>query len=253
METASEHQTDAPEATSPYDRYVSTKIGAVMLADVEDDYRHFMALFSHYLRGWLPEPRSTAILDAGCGHGSMLYVLGQWGYTDVHGIDISEEQSAIASKSFPNAVCGDVFGYLEENEGHFGLITALDLIEHFDLDGASRFLNLCRRALVPGGHLILQTPNGAGLRGNVLLWGDVTHQRVYAPSAMEQLLLLHGFDAVQFRELGPVCHGPVSACRWLAWRGLRSIIRLIDFIEVGRTPSIHTRNMLVRAQKSELQ
>lgn len=237
-------------AADAYERYVSTKIGMVARYE-EADYRRFAALYGHYLRGWLPCENSASILDAGCGHGNALYAFAAWGYTNVDGVDLSAEQVDIARTRFPQVVQGDVFDVLEAHPEHYDLITAFDLIEHLNRDRGSMFLDRCLNALRPGGRLILQTPNAAALRAGTIVWGDITHETAYSPSAIRQLLLLNGFSDVSFRETRPVAHGLKSTIRLVLWHTLRSLVAAWDQIENGHAQPVHTRNMLVTARRPD--
>ena len=229
-----------------YARYVTTKIGHVAGYD-EKSYAAFARTYAWYLRGWLPPARSARILDAGCGHGNLLYALRQWGYEHLDGVDLSEEQVQLARERFPDVVQGDALQFLASGNRAYDLIAALDVIEHLPLDKATEFLELCRQAMTPGGRLIMQTPNAAGLRAGVVVCGDITHERVYAPSAMLQLLLLAGFERVEFRETGPVPRGVVSCLRYVLWQALRGGLKMWDYVETGRSVPVYTRNMLVTA------
>ncbi len=92
------------------------------------------------------------VLDAGCGRGRD-FALPQDAY--VVGIDISSEALA-GNLSLDEAICADIQTYpLPEEE--FDLILGFDLLEHLDRPEAA--LENLRRALRPGGQIILTFPN----------------------------------------------------------------------------------------------
>ena len=241
----------ANQHAGAYDHYVTSR-SAIAPGTDESALATFAARYARYLKGWLPEDRSAAIFDAGCGHGNMLFALSAWGYTNLHGVDLSAQQVTLARQRFPQVEQGDVLAYLEERSASFDVITALDLLEHFTYDQAGKFLSFAREALKPGGRIILQTPNGAAPRCGTYLWGDATHQRAYAPSAVRQLLALHGFCTIEFRETPPVAHGPVSLMRCVLWQVLRCAAIFWDLVEVGKVQPVYTRNMVTIAYPDEI-
>jgi SAM-dependent methyltransferase len=94
------------------------------------------------------------ILDAGCGTGLMLQELAPYG--TVEGVDISDEALQFCRKrGLENVRHADVkelpFGAEE-----FDIVTALDVLEHLDDDGAG--LREFRRVLKPGGRVFIFAP-----------------------------------------------------------------------------------------------
>jgi 2-polyprenyl-3-methyl-5-hydroxy-6-metoxy-1,4-benzoquinol methylase len=231
-----------------YAKYVSTKVGDITGYE-ELSFQRFARTYAHYLRGWLPRDKDAKILEAGCGHGNMLFALKSWGYTNVQGIDCSEEQVHLARRRFPNVELGDVLDGLPGKKDEYDMILGIDFLEHLSLDEAVHFLEASRSALCESGRLVLQIPNAGCVRGGEVAWGDVTHCRAYAVSAIAQLLRLCGFVAVEFRETGPVILGFSSLLRWVLWHISRTCLAMYDLAEVGRIKSIYTRTMLASGVK----
>ena len=75
--------------------------------------------------------RDARILDVACGGGRLLQFYLDSGYTDVHGVDVSPEQVALARQVIPDVIQADVLDYLSEHAGRFDLISGLDIVEHF--------------------------------------------------------------------------------------------------------------------------
>jgi hypothetical protein len=67
-----------------------------------------------------------------------------------------------------------------------------------------RFLAASFAALKPGGRLVLQTPNADSPFGVAMRYSDFTHEICFNPNALARLLALHGFGAIEVRELAPV-------------------------------------------------
>lgn len=231
-----------------YASYISTR-NDIVAGTGEKALHEFADRYKVYLKGWMPQEKSARILDAACGHGNALYAFHSWGYSNLEGVDLSEEQVYEARKRFPQVVCGDVITFLSSHSEQYELITAFDLLEHLPPDEASAFLDGAYQALREGGRLVLQTPNAAGARPGNLMWGDITHCHFYAPCALRQLLNLTGFTDINFRETCPLAHGIKSFCRVWLWKCLRIIMSTCDIIETGKRQTVYTRNMLVSARK----
>lgn len=145
-----------------YDNYISMRTKPGQDAHSERSYQRW-AKFAHVrMRGWFPPDTTTPILDLGCGSGHLLYLLDQLGYTNCTGVDISQEQVAVARERCPGATIlqGDMLETLAQYHDHFGLIAGLDIIEHFRKEEIFPLLQQIADALRPGGRVILQTPNG---------------------------------------------------------------------------------------------
>jgi glycosyltransferase involved in cell wall biosynthesis/SAM-dependent methyltransferase len=109
-------------------------------------------------------------------------------------------------------------------DGHFATVLCCELIEHLFTD-PMHLMGEVNRILKPGGHLVLTTPNIAGLRGvAAILQGyhpgffhsylrpdaagesDARHNREYTPREIHQLLENSGFEVArletgEFRDL----------------------------------------------------
>ena len=85
-----------------------------------------------FFRRWLPAAPQAAILDVGCGGGQMLEVFRALGFTAGQGVDISEQQAQKARAAGLDVRCGDALAALRENESHWDLILAIDILEHLE-------------------------------------------------------------------------------------------------------------------------
>ena len=56
-----------------YEKYASVMQGAGTLFDA-NKATHKARAYQWYLRGWLPESKDAAILDAGCGGGGSYFI-----------------------------------------------------------------------------------------------------------------------------------------------------------------------------------
>lgn len=74
-----------------------------------------------------------------------------------HGIEWNKETAASAQEKGLNVICSDLNKPLPYENGKFTCIFGLSVVEH--LLNPCHFINECHRKLIPGGKLILLTPN----------------------------------------------------------------------------------------------
>ena len=221
----------------------------------QDAARHWARPYRHYLRGWLPVAKNSAILEVACGNGKLLYYLQQSGYEQLSGVDISPQQVEIARQVLPNVHHGDALAFLRKHPGAFALILGLDIVEHFTKPEVLQFLDACYAALKPGGRLVLQTPNAESPWGSVHRYNDFTHEVGFNPNALTRLLGLCGFVDCEARELGPVPlgHSIKSTGRWVIWQSIRAALKLWNLAETGASGSgVFTRVFLIGAIRPQV-
>ena len=207
--------------------------------------------YDYYLRKVMPQDREVKIIDLGCGGGNLLYYLGQKGYENIAGIDISEEQVQRAREVGAEVIQGDVLEFLRGREGQYDLLVALDLIEHFKKDEAVGFLEGCYRAAKEGGRVIVQTVNAESPCSSAVRYGDFTHEVIYTPRVLKELLERSGFKEISYWEAGPVACGAVSLGRWLGWRVIRGMLKAWNLVEMGHGGSgVLTRTFFISGVKS---
>jgi O-antigen chain-terminating methyltransferase len=119
------------------------------------------------------------VLDIGCGRGQFLELLAAAGIEAV-GLDHSEEAvAACKSKGF-EVHFEDANSFLRRSPARFGGIFCSHVIEHMSYEDAINFMELCQQALLPGGRLLIVTPNPEDLAIiSEIFWLDPTHVRPY--------------------------------------------------------------------------
>jgi SAM-dependent methyltransferase len=215
-----------------YERYVSDYVAHAYRLDPAV-YEQQARAFRWRLKGYLPADRGSRIADVGCGRGEFLYCLRQLGYTAAVGVDTSEEQLALARELGLAVERGDAFDFLRAHPRSFDLVTGFDLIEHFRKEEILEFLELAAAALVPGGRIVLQTPNAHSLFGARLRYADFTHEVGLTPLSLTTVLRMSGFEGVSVLPVGPVPHGVISAARYVAWSAISAGLGLLHRIETG--------------------
>ncbi|MBR8833974.1 MAG: class I SAM-dependent methyltransferase [Stigonema ocellatum SAG 48.90 = DSM 106950] len=212
----------------------------------KQDARNIINL-RHAIASWVKQvPRTGKVLDVACGSGNILNLLQVEEFTNLYGVDISLEQVQIARLQFPQVVCADAMEYLLSNPNKFCLVTAFDILEHFNKEEAIKFLEAIHSALLPGGRLILQLPNGDSPFAGGIVYGDLTHEVTYTTVSLKHILFACGFSEPQFQEHGPQPTSLKGVIRYGIWGILRQIIRLIHLVETGG-PSTEVYTRVMRA------
>jgi 2-polyprenyl-3-methyl-5-hydroxy-6-metoxy-1,4-benzoquinol methylase len=237
--------TDADFRQALYRRYVST-----FKADLKLGAEPSTAWWDHkYLPLLHGLDASAAIVEIGCGGGELLAYLGRRGFSHAVGIDISAEQVTLARARGVQAELADAFEYLAQRAEAFDAVVAIDVLEHLTRDELLRLAPVVLSALRPGGRLLVQTANGAGLLSRQVIYGDLTHVTVFTPQSLAQLLRPTGFGELAFYETGPVpirLRGRLDAALWSAIKGVANLVRRI---ETGKRQSIWTENFICVAFK----
>lgn len=106
--------------------------------------------------------KGRRVLDIACGEGYGSRMLKEWGASEVFGIDVSQEAIDHARHNFAREGvefhCAPAENILPLLAGQgFDLIVSLETIEH--LQDPERFLADLRKALNPGGCIIISCPN----------------------------------------------------------------------------------------------
>lgn len=218
-----------------------------------DDLSQSEPYLSRLVRRHFPADRVAAVLDLGCGHGSLLHFAGRAGYLNVRGVDSSLEQVEAASRlGIPNVELGDAIETLSVlPERSCDVVITFDVIEHFARDEVLPLVDGIQRVLRDGGRWIIHTVNAESPFFGRIRYGDLTHETAYTRTSLGQLLLSSGFRSVDCYEDSPVVHGVKSAIRYVLWQMIRGSMRLSVASETGGTGSeaIFSQNFLAVAVK----
>jgi cyclopropane fatty-acyl-phospholipid synthase-like methyltransferase len=234
-----------------YDRYNTLMYGQKTLNDTAAA-KTWSKPYRHYLRKWLPKQKDASIVDLACGRGYLIWFLDSLGYSNVSGVDISEEQIAAAKKVTTKVLQSDLLEFLKGQENAFDFITAIDIAEHLTKEELLLFLELTHKALKSKGRIVIQTINAESPWGMSIRYGDFTHENAFTPDVLSKILTMIGFKNIEVREAGPVVYGPKSLIRKMAWLMIRWALTAYNLIERGDCGSrIFTRVFFVSAVKEE--
>jgi len=232
-----------------YGKYAS-KIKKQPKVKEEETALQWVNNYRVYLKGWLPKNKESRILDIGCGSGRFLNFLKLSGYENIEGVDISQEQIELAKNITNKVYAEDCMEFLKSHENSYDLIVGIDIIEHFNKSEAVEILNLCYKSLKPDGGLIMQTPNAESPFGLAVRYGDITHEVIFTPESISGLLELFEYKDIQCRPAGPIVHGLVSLCRYIAFKFIWCLIALYNLIETGDLRSgIYSRVFFIYCKK----
>jgi 2-polyprenyl-3-methyl-5-hydroxy-6-metoxy-1,4-benzoquinol methylase len=228
-------------------RYLSSSAG-IHRSCAASERRAFVDAYRWHLKEWLPADCTLPWLDLGCGQGQLMSLAHASGFGNVSGVDLSAEMLSACHDAGLNVHQADAVEYVRNVQpDEFGIVSAFDFVEHLKREEALALLRAARRALQPGGVMLIKVPNGASPRVGDIFFSDLTHESMWTPASIAQLASLAGFSQCQVKEVGPVPHGARSNVRYVLWRMVRAWHRLLNAIETGSPgPNVLTRVMLVR-------
>ncbi|WBS02060.1 class I SAM-dependent methyltransferase [Pseudoduganella sp. SL102] len=166
----------------------------------EDRYRGSREVITGRLRAYLPflEPLAAlptrAALDLGCGRGEWLELTGTLGF-DARGIDLDDGMLSACRERGLNVATGDALAVLRAcPDDSVALVSAFHLVEHLPWDMVRDMLREALRVLVPGGLLILETPNPENLSvGASSFYLDPSHLHPIPPALLDFATGFSGF------------------------------------------------------------
>lgn len=237
-----------------YGRYIEASSGSgTSLTAGGNDCR--APTMRYVIRSFFPPEKNAAILDLGCGHGTLIHYARQAGYTNIRGVDISEQQVQLAEEMGIDGISrGDLMETLRSSPS-FSLdaVVTFDVIEHLSKNELMTFGDAVFSALKPGGRWIIHAPNGSSPFFGAIRYGDFTHEQVFTISSISQLLKVCGFNNIEFEECRPRIDGGKSLVRAILWRGIRLMYRLMITVETGdlEMSSIMSQNFYIVAHASK--
>lgn len=176
---------------------------------------------------WIDEiPRDARILDAGCAQGHYLEALRRVGFTNLSGIDFSEELLSVARQRVPQAhlIHADIRDWLQVAPAEsFDVVFFHDVLEHIPREHTIEILCGFYCLLAPEGRLSVRVPNLGCFSGPFLMAIDFTHITHFTEISLLQVLEAAGFDSnkVNFEIQAPRLF-------WSWRKPHRSIFRLLN-------------------------
>jgi glycosyltransferase involved in cell wall biosynthesis len=160
-------------------------------AGAEEGHRQWLVPYADAFIG------CQRLLDVGCGPGTFLDLLRERGVPGL-GIDFDAEMVALCREKGLSAQVADaqtIGSFRSEFDG----VHAGHLIEHMPGEQMVAFLESCYDALVPGGILLVRTPNWENEQvRNGGFWLDHTHVRPYPMPLLTRIFEDLGFDVISY-------------------------------------------------------
>jgi len=193
--------------------------------------------------------KNLPAVDIGSGYGYMARYLLDHGFEDIHCVDNSENLLKIVTEWLPKvkALNMDGLEFLSGKQNIFGLITMIDLFEHFDSTKAVSLAYAAYKALAPNGCLFIRTPNMANILGVYSKYLDVTHYVCYTEFSLKQILTEAGFNTSNIKPLSPIW--PKNSKKAKHKKLNDWIHKKLFMIQDRVTPSTFDKNLLVVAYK----
>lgn len=182
---------------------IGRALGASGLDATGDRYADFLAVFrGPYDRvKALVEPYGPILkghgplLDIGCGRGELLDVAEGAGL-EARGIDLDVELVRQAVELGRDAEVGDGIEVLRDTpDGTLGSVSAIHVVEHLPVPQLEAFFVEAKRALRPGGLLVVETINPHETSAASTFWVDPTHRGPVFPEVSLALALSTGFSS----------------------------------------------------------
>ena len=134
------------------------------------------------------------ILDLGCGRGDWLKQMTGLGWS-TKGVDSSQLAVEHAVAEGLDVVCEDLLDFLScQPANSLAAVTGFQVIEHLPFATVFALVQETYRALLPGGMLLLETPNPENLQvASYSFWMDPTHRAPIPPPLLMDLSFHLGF------------------------------------------------------------
>jgi SAM-dependent methyltransferase len=158
-------------------------------------------------------PERAGLLDIGTGSGFVLELARDRGWTDIRGVEPSEDAIAKARPDIRPMISPDVMRPGSFERASFDAVTMFQVLDH--MPDPVGLLDECRRVLRPSGVMLAFNHNvtawSARLLGERSPIIDVEHTYLYSPRTIRALFDRSGFEVVSVR---PVCN--TYSVRYLA-------------------------------------
>lgn len=175
----------------------------------EDKHRGSREVIKSRLKVYLPfvqplleiYPKGKA-LDLGCGRGEWLELLNEEGF-DALGVDLDEGMLQVSRDLNLNVHMADAIAYMQSlHHDSLCVVSGFHIVEHLPFEVLQQLVQEALRVLLPGGLLILETPNPENIIvGSNSFYMDPSHQRPLPPDLLKFLPEHYGFERAKVLRL----------------------------------------------------
>ncbi|MCC6068767.1 class I SAM-dependent methyltransferase [Ferrovum sp. PN-J185] len=144
----------------------------------EEQVEENRTIYLPYVEPILKYFNSPLAFDVGCGRGEWLHMLRKLGFK-TQGVDINSGMLKSALNKGLDVYLDDGINYLHKLESNsVSVLTAFHVLEHLHFKDIQEFFFQSQRILMPGGILIVETPNPENLHvATTNFYLDPTHIR----------------------------------------------------------------------------
>lgn len=155
-----------------------------------------------------------SLLDIGCATGALLEHAARRGFR-VQGVEVCEPAARYGTEHRGVPIAVGTLDEVDLGSARFGAAHFSHVIEH--VPEPREFLRSVRGLLVPGGLMVLVTPNTAGLQPRLFRsqWRSAIadHVHLFSRGNLERVLREEGFEVLQVQTWGGLGIG--TAPRWI--------------------------------------
>ena len=155
-----------------------------------------------YLKPVLPDNKNAQILDIGCGFGQTLMSLRGIGYSNLNGIDISDEAVMHCTKhGISIEKITDIIVYSRSSRRKYDFIILSHVLEHIDKSAIiDTLINIRKNLMNLGASLVIMVPNAQSYTGCYWAYEDFTHSTLFTAGSLYYVLKSAGFESVDFLD-----------------------------------------------------
>ncbi len=180
-----------------------------LYAAFEDEFRGSRDLIRQRIAPYLDFAESigagkpaTPIFDLGCGRGEWLQLLRERGYI-ARGVELNRVFIDACRGRGLEVIDGDAISTLRTlQDNSVGLVSLMHLAEHLAFIDLIALIDEALRVLIPGGGLIVETPNPENaLVSRWAFYMDPTHRNPLPPDMLRWMVEARGFMFVEIARL----------------------------------------------------
>jgi len=233
-----------------YKSYLSVHFQALN----SQSYERLCHVYDTNYRDFLPGDKQSRILDFGSGMGHFLFYLKQKGYTNILGIDRSEEAVRHCEKQgiHEAELVKTGLEFLNEHKNQFDMIVLNDVMEHFHKSEIVEILQGVYGALRNGGRVIIKVPNMGNPFAASSLYMDFTHEVGFTEAMLPQLLQVLNFKNVSCYEEKIYIRSRIKRVPFQILRKIyHRILRLLVTLDRpgDNYPTIFSKNIIAVSEK----